>query len=163
MPFGDGSFDTVIVADVIEHVASPRHTLKEIHRVLRPGGRMICVTPVRGVIHTLRFLDWIAASLARRGSSRLWWTNPQVYERFLSVREVEEAVRGAGFADRAHRRICFYPAPENHGTFGAFMHRLADRIGPGGFDRIADGWIRVFDLAARLGLANQKQLWEARK
>ena len=39
MPFPDGIADTVIVNDAMEHVSRPEETLREILRVLKPGGR----------------------------------------------------------------------------------------------------------------------------
>lgn len=45
IPFPDESFDTVLMIEVIEHVEGDRQTLKEIRRVLRPGGRLILATP----------------------------------------------------------------------------------------------------------------------
>jgi SAM-dependent methyltransferase len=45
LPFDGGMFDFVFVGDVIEHVFSPDHLLKEIVRLLRPGGYVILTTP----------------------------------------------------------------------------------------------------------------------
>src|SRR5262249_50381044 len=39
-PYGDSSFDGVICENVIEHVPDPRFLVKEIERVLKPGGRI---------------------------------------------------------------------------------------------------------------------------
>lgn len=38
-------FDTVVMVDVIEHLIDPKIALKELHRVLKPGGRLIIHTP----------------------------------------------------------------------------------------------------------------------
>jgi SAM-dependent methyltransferase len=38
--FSDGSFDTIIMNDAMEHVARPEAVLAECMRVLRPGGRL---------------------------------------------------------------------------------------------------------------------------
>lgn len=46
-PFADNSFDVVITFQVIEHIEDDFNFLKEIHRVLKPGGLAIITTPNR--------------------------------------------------------------------------------------------------------------------
>jgi SAM-dependent methyltransferase len=43
--YSDESFDLVLMSHVLEHVHEPLHTLAEIHRVLRPGGTLVVITP----------------------------------------------------------------------------------------------------------------------
>ncbi len=38
--FADCSFDTIIMNDAMEHVAEPEATLREMHRILKPGGKL---------------------------------------------------------------------------------------------------------------------------
>lgn len=45
LPFDDASFDGVIVKDVLEHVLEPVAVVREIARVLRPGGRVFASSP----------------------------------------------------------------------------------------------------------------------
>jgi SAM-dependent methyltransferase len=46
LPFADGAFDFVTYTDVIEHHSfSPKRVLQEIHRVLRPAGEIVLLTP----------------------------------------------------------------------------------------------------------------------
>ncbi len=45
LEFPDASFDCVISFQVIEHIRNDRKFVREIHRVLRPGGRFIVTTP----------------------------------------------------------------------------------------------------------------------
>lgn len=45
LPFPDGSFDLVLLDNVLEHVSDRERTLREIRRVLRPGGLLYMVTP----------------------------------------------------------------------------------------------------------------------
>ena len=44
-PFEDGEFNLVTCLEVIEHIKTPDNMLKEITRVLKPGGSLIISTP----------------------------------------------------------------------------------------------------------------------
>jgi len=44
-PFAGSSFDEIRAIHVIEHVADVIRTLEEFHRLLKPGGRAVIVTP----------------------------------------------------------------------------------------------------------------------
>jgi len=45
LPYKAASFDFIFCKSVIEHLANTNHFLKEIHRVLRPNGVAIILTP----------------------------------------------------------------------------------------------------------------------
>jgi SAM-dependent methyltransferase len=57
LPFGDGTFGTVLCTEVIEHIPDPSAALREYQRVLRPGGVLIGSVPARSLIWKLRFLS----------------------------------------------------------------------------------------------------------
>jgi SAM-dependent methyltransferase len=44
-PFSDAAFDEVRAVHVIEHVSDVIRAMEEFHRVLRPGGKLVIVTP----------------------------------------------------------------------------------------------------------------------
>lgn len=46
--FPDDYFNTIWMSQVIEHIASPKNSLKEIMRVLKPGGRLYIFCPNAG-------------------------------------------------------------------------------------------------------------------
>ncbi|KUG06090.1 class I SAM-dependent methyltransferase [Solirubrum puertoriconensis] len=45
LDFADESFDIIIASDVLEHIEDEAQALREWHRVLRPGGRLIVFVP----------------------------------------------------------------------------------------------------------------------
>lgn len=45
IPFQDDQFDVVLCGEVIEHVVDTDNLLREIHRTLRPSGKLILTTP----------------------------------------------------------------------------------------------------------------------
>jgi len=44
----DGSFDAVVIMDVLEHVRDPAATLADAARLLKPGARLVAFVPVEG-------------------------------------------------------------------------------------------------------------------
>jgi len=101
LPFADHAFDGVFVNEVLEHVADEQRTLREIRRILRPGGHLVLFGPNRwfpfeGHGMTVRgrktpfpvpVLPWIPNRWALKVmSARNYWPH-----------ELADLVRGAGF------------------------------------------------------------------
>jgi len=51
LPFEDAAFDTILLSDVLEHIAEPDLLFAELARVLSPGGRLIVGVPFCYAIH----------------------------------------------------------------------------------------------------------------
>lgn len=54
MPFADDSFDLVLATDVVEHVEDDAGALREIVRVLRPGGTLLLTVPAFNLLWGLQ-------------------------------------------------------------------------------------------------------------
>jgi SAM-dependent methyltransferase len=70
IPLEPASIDVVCVADLLEDVASPSSVIEEIYRLLKPGGKVLAVTPARFNLDFWRrsCLPWHAL-LRRRSAS----------------------------------------------------------------------------------------------
>lgn len=51
IPFADGSFDTVLLLEVLEHVREPDEVLREVARVLKPAGTLLLSMPFLYPLH----------------------------------------------------------------------------------------------------------------
>jgi SAM-dependent methyltransferase len=58
LPFPDGSFDLVLSNEVIEHVQDDRAAVREIVRILAPGGRLVLFCPNRGYPFETHGIYW---------------------------------------------------------------------------------------------------------
>jgi SAM-dependent methyltransferase len=65
LPLADASFDAVLLLDVLEHVPDEAEVIREIQRVLKPGGLLILSVPHRGLLGWLDSLN-VYAELVRR-------------------------------------------------------------------------------------------------
>ena len=52
LPFRAGSFDAVLLIDVLEHIADDAGVAQEAVRVLRPGGRVLCMVPENQALYS---------------------------------------------------------------------------------------------------------------
>lgn len=82
LPFEDNSFDMVVSFGVLEHVPNDQESLKEIHRILRPGGTFFfCFLPY--------WLSWTQRLAHLRGD----FYHPHLY----SKKRVTKLAETAGF------------------------------------------------------------------
>jgi SAM-dependent methyltransferase len=106
IPFASASFDAITAWDVLEHLSRPREALREIHRALKPGGRLVLTTGDVG--------SWLA-----RVSGPKWhlYTLPE-HLYFFSRRSLEILLGSEGFeVERMRSERAYY-------TLGYLIERL---------------------------------------
>lgn len=96
LPFADASFDVVVASSVLEYVAELDLTLRQIARVLRPGGWLFATVPdMRD--HFRRRERWLQLVLAIPGMtsllSRSRWSEGVAYLRISTNRMTPETWR----------------------------------------------------------------------
>ena len=132
LPYEDASFDLVTGLDVVEHLDDDLSGLREMHRVLRPGGRALLFVPA------FMFLWGVQDDISH-------------HRRRYTLRELKQKVTEAGLSiERAtYANISFFlpiligrflmrltrfrPASENNITIGALNGLLGRILG-------AEGW-----------------------
>ena len=73
LPFAGESFDLVVCLWVLEHLRNPDRVFGEVHRVLRPGGHFVFLTPnLRNPLLALNRLGRALPQLQRRLVPRLY-------------------------------------------------------------------------------------------
>jgi len=55
MPIEDDVFDAVLCTQVLEHLEWPRESVKEMHRVLKPGGKLYMTVPMAHSEHQIPY------------------------------------------------------------------------------------------------------------
>lgn len=103
------SFDAAYLGDVLEHVPDPLATLRELHRVLRPGGVLLIAGPI-----TLNSLDrrlglLVFGWLGRTKTLR----QPPYHLTEFTPKTLEEALSRTGFVLRWLRQTKIPPAFRN--------------------------------------------------
>lgn len=101
IPLADESVDAVTSFTVLEHVPDERAALAEMHRILRPDGRLILSVPNRWWIFEthgcdLPLLPWNRVPLVSWWPKK--WHDRWARARIYRQREIEALVREAGFA-----------------------------------------------------------------
>jgi demethylmenaquinone methyltransferase/2-methoxy-6-polyprenyl-1,4-benzoquinol methylase len=110
LPFADASFDAATVGFGIRNVADLDGGLRELARVLRPGGRLGCleITRPRGALRPF-FSLWfdgvvpLAGHVLPGGSAYTYL--PASVRRFPGPEDLAEALRGAGFGEIGWRLL----------------------------------------------------------
>jgi SAM-dependent methyltransferase len=102
LPFPDGAFDLAYTMGTIEHIAEHRQALRELQRVLRPGGRAIVGVPHRW---NLFLRPLLVAGLSALDAY------PYAPEKSFGARELRRDLTGAGFRVLDRGGLLIAPGP----------------------------------------------------
>ena len=91
LPFADNSFDAVLCTEVLEHIPDPVEPLREIHRVLKPGGLLMLTLPWSARFHYQPY-DYHRYTPSTLLSLFAGFTSPQVKPRGTDLSAIASKV-----------------------------------------------------------------------
>lgn len=155
--FADGSFDAVILAAVLEHLYDPDATVREIARVLRPGGAFFVDVPneaglyfrLGNLYQRLRGRDWVVNVAPTFEPFHVFGFSPRALRALLAKHGLEVRDwrvyggrsmvprRGGAVGALEHLAARAVTAASNLGELGTYIETWAVRAGgrdtqPGG-------------------------------
>lgn len=140
LPFADGCFDGALLSEVLEHIADDGAALRELWRVLKPGGRLAITVPNANYPFLWdpinKMLEALFGRPIRSGPLAGIWAN---HERLYEREELRARVAQAGFAVRAERAFTHHSFPFQHNlVYGLGMPLLESGLLPAALAQAAD-------------------------
>jgi ubiquinone/menaquinone biosynthesis C-methylase UbiE len=109
LPFADAEFDLVLCSQVIEHLLDPEAGLRELARVVAPGGFLVLTTDNRRnlITKTLNAPRWLVLTLVGKRRARVQLQFPH---RDYTKRDLTRGIRASGLDIARTRTFRFYIA-----------------------------------------------------
>lgn len=115
MPFKNNEFDKVVLSEVIEHLGNDKKTLKEINRILKPGGALLLTTSSYNFPLLWDPVNWTLQHLfgvhIKSGFFSGIWNN---HIRLYKLADLVKMVKDAGFEVDVAQELTSWSLPFNH-------------------------------------------------
>jgi predicted SAM-dependent methyltransferase len=124
IPVPDSSFDAILCTEVLEHAQEPLQAIREMVRILKPGGRMFLTAPLGSGLHQLPYHFY-------GGFTPEWY---KLAAKKFNLRVIEITPNGGFFKLLAQEcaRVAwtFNSHRHLHGKHGENIHRLFNELLP---------------------------------
>lgn len=136
MPFKNNSFDKAVSSEVLEHLSNDTLALKEIFRILKPGGTLVVSVPSINYPLFWDPINWILQRFFKTHIktgffSGIWSGHIRLYQ----LNDLKAKMEIAGFKIEVIKELTFWCLPFNHYLVNIVARLLYDvKISP----KIAD-------------------------
>lgn len=126
LPFENGYFDKVIMSEVCEHLKDDVSALREVYRVLKPGGKCVCSVPHSDYPIMWDPINWILERLSGKHIGTgffagIWNQHLRLY----SHNDLRKSIKKAGFRQIRVQALTHFVLPFNHYAINAVARFLA--------------------------------------
>lgn len=128
LPFDEGTFDGVTMGWAMRNVKSIPQTLAEIHRVLKPGGRFVCLEAAKPFSMFIRagfffyfktflpMLDWFYVKTGQHAKVHPYTYLSHSLDNYPYPDSLEEMFREAGFKETGYTLMTMGTCAIHYGT-----------------------------------------------
>jgi ubiquinone/menaquinone biosynthesis C-methylase UbiE len=156
MPFPDATFDHAVCSEVLEHVVDDAAVVRELARVLKPGGTLVVTVPSAEFPFTWDPPNWVLKRLGDRhlGGERPWSGIWYGHLRLYDHNRLSVLLRSTGFDISEQRSLTFRSPP--------FAHILLYGVGK---PLLQKGWLPsgLRKHVSRVDAANEQPSWLIRQ
>jgi ubiquinone/menaquinone biosynthesis C-methylase UbiE len=138
LPFPDGYFDFAICSEVLEHLSDDSAGLRELRRVLRPGGTLMVSVPDRDFPFLWDPVNWVLMRwFGTHVPKHIWWLAGiwADHERLYTPHDLRRVSEGAGFGVERMRTVVSHCFPFSHFLLYGVGKNLVERLALEQFDR----------------------------
>ncbi len=116
LPFADASFDGVVCSEVLEHVPDDAAVVRELARVVRPGGKVVITVPSEAFPVTWDPPNWLLKRLGgfQLKGERLWSGIWYGHRRLYDWDRLDALLSNAGLEVVERRPLTFRSPPFAH-------------------------------------------------
>ena len=115
LPFKHSLFDKIVMSEVAEHLLNDLKGLREVNRVLKPGGILVLTVPNHNYPFLWDPINWLLENLlgkhVKSGFFAGIWNQ---HERLYAPKQIRKVVEKAGFRVSAVESLTFWCLPFNH-------------------------------------------------
>jgi ubiquinone/menaquinone biosynthesis C-methylase UbiE len=161
LPYADNTFDGVILSEILEHVDDDVAGLREVYRVLKPGGVVAITVPNANYPFWWdpinKTLDTLFRTHIRSGPLAGIWAN---HVRLYTATQLREAALAAGFEVEEERAFTHHSLPFIHNLVygigkpllesGLMPEEMANAADRAGFDRNDGSLLNPINLGVAL-------------
>lgn len=128
IPFVDESFDKVLACEVIEHLPDDIKGLKEVYRVLKPGGKIVISVPHQNYPFLWDPINWLLERLIGKHIKNGFWAGIwHQHLRLYTPLQLASILKETGFKKIDMKLMTHYCLPFNHYLINLGARILADK------------------------------------